>query len=356
MDSLESFLSEEIIPSTSQVKISFTRTPGIIDPRIRELSYSSLLTLHSCPRKFELYKLRTTNKIPETEKQNITFAYGHVVGQAIQDCLSGMSEQSIVLRMFIGWHADLMAEDTKPDKSFWTAVIAIKKFIAMRESGFLADYELVTYKGKPACELSFAVSLPDGFRLRGFVDAVLRNRITGEVIVLELKTTGLKVINPSTYKNSAQAIGYSVVLDVLFPELSSYRVLYVIYQTHKQEYTPLEFKKTYLQRAQWIKELLLDVEMIKLYEQHGVYPMHGESCFAFFSDCTYINSCQMSTSILANGYVAEEEQQVEFQINLTLLDLLEAQERKVGLIEPSELEGSVEPVVIGNDVIVEESF
>ena len=46
---------------------------GAIDYRIRQLSYSSLLTLHSCPRKFQLYKLRTTHKTAESLKTTITF-------------------------------------------------------------------------------------------------------------------------------------------------------------------------------------------------------------------------------------------------------------------------------------------
>lgn len=255
---------------------------GTIDPRIRQLSYSSLLTLHSCPRKFQLSRLRTTHRTEESIKSTITFSYGHVVGEGIQLAFEGKSEDEIIWHMFLGWHTQTLFDvDEKLNKSFWTAVIAVQRLLAMRAGGFLNDYELVHYNGKPACELSFCVTFPDGFKLRGFVDAVLRHKLTGSVIVLECKTTGSTTLNPATYKNSAQAIGYSIVLDVLFPELSSYDVLYLIYQTKSQEYTPINFTKTYLQRALWIRELLLDIEMIKLYSEAEVFPMHGESCVAF---------------------------------------------------------------------------
>ena len=305
---------------------------GNIDYRIRQLSYSSLTTLHSCPRKFQLYRLRTTHRAEEDLKSTITFSFGHVVGEAIQLALTGASEDEIIWKMFCMWHTpDLFDADTKGGKSFWEAVIALQRFLEIRAGGFLQDYELVEYNGKPACELSFAINFPDGFRLRGFVDAVLRNRNTGSVLVLECKTTGLATVNPATYKNSAQAIGYSIVLDVLYPELSSYEVLYLVYQTKQREYLPIPFTKTYLQRALWIRELLLDIETIKMYEEASVYPMRGESCVAFFRDCEYLQSCTLSTEYLTKPCTEEEADKTEYQINLSLQDLLEAQFAKVGV-------------------------
>ena len=298
---------------------------GSIDYRIRQLSYSSLLTLHSCPRKFQLYKLRSTHRQEESLKSTITFAFGHVVGAAIQDVLCGKSETEVIWNAFLGWHADLMAVDEKAKKSFWTAVLAIQRFIAMREAGFLQDYELVYHNGLPAVELSFAIVLPNGFRIRGFVDAVLRHRVSGVVIVLECKTTGSTTLNPASYKNSSQAIGYSVVLDVLFPSVSSYQVMYLVYQTGSGEFTVMPFTKLYSQRAQWIQELLMDVEFIESCERHGVYPQRGESCFTFFRECEYLNSCGLSTEFLTKQCTEEEEDKTDYQINLTLMDLIETQ-------------------------------
>lgn len=299
---------------------------GSIDYRIRQLSYSSLLTLHTCPRKFELYKKRTEHRAAESETSTITFSFGHVVGEAIQLALTpGISYSEIVMKMFTTWHADLFSYDEKGAKSFWDAMIALKRFLSLRESGFLQEYELVFHEGKPACELSFCINFPDGFRYRGYVDAVLRHTVSGEVLVLECKTTGSKALSPTTYKNSAQAIGYSIVLDVLFEHLSSYQVLYLIYQTHSREYTTIPFVKTYLQRALWIQELLLDIETIKLYEAASVYPMRGESCYNFFRDCEYLQSCTMSNTYITKPCTPEVEDKEVYQINLTLADLLENQ-------------------------------
>jgi len=326
---VDKFLYTELIPpradNSTGVPFKESGYEGKIDYRIRQLSYSSFLTLHSCPRKFQLYKLRSSARKEESFESGITFAFGHVVGQAIQDALSGKSESEILWNIFLGWHTDFLAENPKQNKSIFQAVIAAQRFLAYRNSGALEDYELLYHDGKPACELSFSIDFPDGFRLRGYVDAVLVHKITREIIILELKTTGAAAVNPATYKNSSQGIGYSVVLDVLSPGYSSYEVLYLVYSTKSGEFAPMRFPKSYLQRALWIREVMLDIELIKLYEDAGVYPMHGESCYSFFRECEYLNTCQLSTEALTKPCTAEEEDKVDYTLKLTLQDLIQSQ-------------------------------
>lgn len=304
-----------------------------IDIRLKQLSYSSLLTAHKCPRKFQLDRLQADKQDDDTNKSSVTFAFGHVVGEGIQLVFQNLTEEEIIWRMFLMWDVDLFDDNPKQAKSFWEAIQAIQKFISMRESGFLSDWELAYHDGKPCCELSFLIHLPDGFKYRGFVDAVLVNKDTGEIKVLEVKTTGQSSVNAATYKNSAQAIGYSVVLDHLFPGLSSYEVLYLVYKTKQREYDPLPFTKSYLQRALWIRELLLDIEVLKMYEQADIYPMRGESCFDFYRECEYLYTCTLSTDKLTDPLLAEEVEAIEakhkdYQIHITLNDLIIAQLNK----------------------------
>ena len=331
----ESELSVEFLSERSEessgIPWSEPGYEGTIDYRIRQLSYSSSTLLHTCPRKYELYKKRAIHVGPPREEDDptsntsITFAFGHVIGEAIQKVYEGWSLEKIIFQMFIHWDADLYAVDEKAKKSLFEAIFAVRKFIALREQGFLADYDLVYYQGKPACELSFSIILPDGFRYRGFVDVVLIHRHTGVVVVLECKTTKAKAVNPATYKNSAQAIGYSIVLDAIFPDLSHYEVLYLVYSSTELEYNVFPFTKNYLQRALWIRELLLEVERIKMYEEAEIYPMHGENCFNFFRECEYINSCTLSTEYLTKPPTPEAEDKTDYQIVVSITDLIQAQ-------------------------------
>ena len=304
-----------------------------IDYRIKNLSYSSLLQLHSCPRKYQLYKLNSKEIDLDGDvaiKQSVTFAFGSVVGEGIQEILRSGSIDEAIWKMFLMWDADLADIDTKRNKSFYLAVFAIQKFAAMRDSGLLDGYELVIHDGVPATELGFCITFPDGFLYRGFVDAVLVHKVTGKVLVLELKTSSQNMVVAATFKNSAQAIGYSVVLYVLFPSLNSYEVLYLVYLTKAMEFAePLMFTKSYLQRALWIHEVLLDIERIKMYENVGVYPMHGESCYTWYRECEYFGLCTLSTTHITTPEPPIENRVIEkYAINLTMNDLIQAQLRK----------------------------
>lgn len=300
-----------------------------IDKRIQNLSYSSLLTLHKCPRKFQLYRLNSKAESSIDLGQSITFAYGHIIGSGIQSILENKPFAQTMWGAFLEWDVDLFASNDKQNKSFWGAIHALRQFAHIRET-VLQDWELVYYEGKPACELSFSIALPNGFIYRGFVDAVLRNRKNGKVMVLECKTHSGTAVNPAQYKNSAQAIGYSIVLDAIFPDLSSYEVLYLVYSSKQEEYTLIPFEKSYYARALWIRELLLDVEAIKMYEEASIYPMRGESCFDFYRECEYIQHCTLSTEHLVSPLTLEHSQQMDaelekFQIKITIEDLIASQ-------------------------------
>lgn len=333
-----------------------------MDPRLKLLSYSSLLTLHSCPRKYELYKLKATEDVdsPAAERnQNVTFAFGHVVGDAIAACFEGISEEQIIWRMFRGWHADLADSDDKRKKNFYFSVLALQRLISLREAGFLDEYELLWYNGKPATELGFKIYLPDGFIFRGYVDAVLRHKITGKILVLECKTSSATNLNPTTYKNSAQAIGYSVVLDVVVPEINEYEVLYLIYLTKNFEYESHLFPKSYSQRAKWIQELLLDVEVIKMYAEVETFPMRGESCADWGRDCEYLSQCTLSNKWItkpANEVAIEAEFNQTFDIHITLADLIEGQMKKVTQSPELEFAGEISaedaPTIFDGDTML----
>ena len=331
---------EEALPSSesseSPERIELINLPvDEIDPRLKLLSHSSRTTLHKCPRKYQLYRLsseqRATEEIKEVE-QGVTFAYGSAVGVGIQSVMEGKSEDQVYIDTFLEWDVDLLDETPRQNKSFWLAMFAVQKFMALRERGFLSDYELVYYKGKPAVELAFQVKLPNGYAYRGFVDGVLKNKHTGEVMILENKTSSGSA-NSAMYKNSGQALGYSVVLDIMFPDVSSYDVLYLVYETRSMEYVELPFEKSLLQRALWLQELLIDTELISTYESYKTYPMHGESCFDFFRECEYMSLCTLATENLTKPLtqaildrIEVDEKRYEFTVDF--YDLVEAQVAK----------------------------
>jgi hypothetical protein len=325
----DDFLDQVELPSPV-VSVSGT------DPRIKQLSYSSLTTLHSCPRKFQLYKLQSKEYVEAPVTQSVTFAYGHAVGTGIQSVLEDKTESQIWLDCLAAWDCDLLATNPKQKKSFPEVMICIEQF-QMLKSSILDGWELLYWNGKPAVELPFLIHMPDGFVYRGFVDAVLHRPDTGEVKVLEVKSTSATSVNPSQYKNSFQAVGYSIVLDTLFPGLSHYSVLYLPWLTKSCKFQPMEFNKLLADRARWLRDLIYDVELIKFYDQDAEvgYPMRGESCNDWFRDCEYFGACQFNTSQLTVPLTQKvldkiEADQSKFYIQVSFNDLLDTQFKSIG--------------------------
>jgi hypothetical protein len=303
-----------------------------VHPKLKLMSYSSNLSLHACPRRFQLDKLKERLVYDEQgnliENPNVTFAYGHSVGAGIQEYLQSQSTERAIFAAFLAWDAPLWDEEEKAKKSLCLAIHAVAKFPTVFNGIHLGDYDLAYIGGKPAIELSFRIVLPDGFIYRGYVDAVLVHRESKKFRVLECKTTKNRV-DEAQYKNSAQALGYSIILDTIAPGASEYEVLYLVYHSMNMEYEALPFGKSYLQRAVWIQQLLYDCEMIKMYSAGGLFPQHGESCYDYFRQCDWFNLCGMKTENLVDTNDVKVEDK-EYTINLNLLDLVNSQlEREI---------------------------
>jgi len=332
---LDSLIETPVLATESSSDLQEAIPYEGMDPRLKLLSYSSCLTLHTCPRKYQLYKLNSLEADLEEELnsfQQLTFDFGTAVGDGIQSCLLGKSEDEIFLAIFLSWKGELLLENTKQKKSFWLALHAVRCFMDLKSTGYLEDYELVEYEGRPAVELSFEIEL-NGYKYRGFVDAVLKHKETGEILVLEAKTSSATNINAAQYKNSSQAIGYSVVLDKIFKEYSSYNVLYLVYNTKKLEYTELYFTKSLWQRALWLQNLMLDTIAIDNYESFGNYPMYGENCFSYYRECEYYNLCTLPTERLVKPFTIKARDRIEkdterYEIKVSFDELVRSQLEK----------------------------
>ena len=72
-----------------------------------------------------------------------------------------------------------------------------------------------------------------------------------------------------------------------------------------------------------------------MYDEASIYPMHGESCYEFFRECEYLQTCTLSTERLTTPLSDEDAQKLEdqleeFQIHVTLDQLIQSQLAKGG--------------------------
>jgi hypothetical protein len=339
---LSSNIEETLFKETEKKDVDTSRfvpdrEPGSsIHYNIRTLSYSGLLTLHNCPRKFELNRLIPRDFDPDSDEDSAGHLdFGTVVGNGIQELLISKSLDRAHFKAFLDWKDNLESErGEKSQKTFWHALQAISKFMEIL-NGPLSQYELAYYEGKPAVELGFAIDCGGGFTYRGKLDALLIHKTKREFMPLECKTTGWAYLHEAMYGNSSQGIGYGVVIDRVAHEMkveySGYDIFYPVYMTKKAEWVPFRFPKSNTSRALWLQSTLLDVSHIQQYEDLGYFPQRGESCFSFGRECRHYGVCSLSNDSLIGekeSIAVRLDKKGDYPIEFTIQELIEAQVEK----------------------------
>lgn len=332
---------------------------------IKLLSHSSLETLHSCPRKFEIYRMNYAPK----DKGTIDTAFGHAVGIGIQTLLQAQSSELLpnycdlsnyqlaVWQMFLSWEVPIDETKPKSKKSFHAACIAVEKYQQQLLPLVSEEWELAYFEGKPAVELGFIVELPNGYYYRGYVDAVLVHKHEKRFRVLELKTTGLATVDIAQYKNSFQGVGYGVILDKLAASMdyaADYYVDYLVYKTGAQEFLTFPFLKTAYQRAKWLSQLIVETETIDLYIKKELFPTHGQSCFNFYRQCQYFGMCERSNEDLVIKRVANIPTTEEFAEAWNEESLLALTDSKNNLLDIAPVKDYNKPIEEVKKEIIEE--
>lgn len=291
--------------------------------RLKELSYSSLGTFQKCPKRYLLDKTLPTGLV--ARDSSVTFAFGHAVGEGIQQSLLGKTREQILFAMFLIWDVDLLDEMKAAKKSFALAVLAVDKFREYAEASDLSEYEVAEINGKPAVELSFKLHLPNGFQYRGYMDVVLTHKHSKKLMVLEIKTSGAGWLHEAMYKNSPQGLGYALVLASQLQTTSALEVRYLVYRTKAMEFEQFHFMKTLQASINWVNDLLADTKAIG----SSTFPMRGAFCFDFFRACKYLDMCELSDSSLAIDYEAKSVDTEVYTLELNLLDIISGLEKVV---------------------------
>lgn len=305
-----------------------------IHANLKQLSNSSTVVLHKCPRRFELDKL-----LPRADTGDYHTAFGHLVGTGIQERLVTGDRTKAAFKMFTSWQEELEPEDqraTKDKKTFWHGLIALDKFEQLCNQQF-SNFEIAYLNDagaakRPAIELGFSIDCGEGFFYRGFIDAVMICRRTGNIVVIECKTTKFSQVHEAQYKHSGQALGYSLIIDAIIARLelqakSSYQVYYPVYKSSAVAWDCIPFTKTSKKRATWIKDILLDIQYIKERAADEYFPMRGESCYDFFRPCPHFDVCEFGNSTLigSGGSPERVEETSKYDFHFSLAEIIDAQ-------------------------------
>lgn len=282
------------------------------------LSHSALKTFLTCERKFQLERLLEGE---QTREDSSHLVFGKAFGVFASTYLL---TQDITTSLYKAWleYWPIMEDESKTEE---TLIIACLSAVPSLET-LLQDYEVSTFNFKPAVELSFRLDIDDNCYFVGYVDVVLRNKQTGKMAILEVKTTGLSLFDLSpVFANSGQALGYSIVLDQIVGEdQSEYEVIYLIAQLNKRTFGSvktqlLPFQKTLTDRFNWFISLSLDVERLGKMIEAQVFPLRGESCLQFMKPCKHFNTCQLH-SLDRRKELPKDE--IEYQFTFQLEEVI----------------------------------
>lgn len=307
-------------------------------------SYSTFGNLNSCERFFSINKLELarayanyTNEDPFLFETNMDLAFGKAMETGVQDALLGKTKQETFIDMFLSW--DMLLDAVHPkgyNKTFMDASIAIDKFFWIKDNLFLG-WEIAYFNGKPAIELSFCIDLGNGYFYVGHADIILYNPMLNLYRVVENKTTIYRNIDEAMYKNSDQAVGYSVILDAIAKDkhaTATFEVFYLVYSASEEQFKLFNFTKSRSARAGWLNTILFDYQRIELCKQTGFWPKRGNSCFNWNRRCKYFDLCDLpADSFNSTGdfdYItADEIKEHEFDFRFTMQEIIDTQKELI---------------------------
>lgn len=298
------------------------------EPYLR-LSYSTLEAMHTCERKYQLDKL-LVNGAPREESEH--FSFGHGFGAGIASYMTYGSMEAAMLDAWFEYWPIVESEKKTEETCLMLLQRCQDEMDRLRE-----DWEVPEFNGEPACELSFRINIDNVFYFVGYIDVVLRHKVTGHLAVLEVKSTGLALVDLSpVYKNSGQALGYSIVLDaVAGAEQSEYKVTYLVGQLGRDVWGEstqckiLTFGKTLLDRLNWFMALSLDVAHLHEMAELGIYPKRGGNCLQFMKPCPHFGVCGIHAADKVREIPEEEKDTIEYQFVYQLDDLIEDHIRRI---------------------------
>lgn len=307
-------------------------------------SYSTFGNLDRCERYFSINKLQLAHAFaiksiddPFVYENNMDLAFGKAMETGVQDVLLGKTKQETFFDMLLSWDMPLDAVHPKNyNKTFMDASIAIDKFFWIKDNLF-NGWEIAYFNGKPAIELSFCIDLGNGYYYVGHADIILYSPTQNLYRVIENKTTNFRNVDEAMYKNSDQAVGYSVILDSIAKDknaTATFEVFYLVYSSAEEQFKLFNFTKSRSSRAGWLNTILFDYQRIELCRKTGFWPKRGGSCFSFNRRCRYFDLCDLPPeSFNTEGdfdYIdAAEIKKHEFDFRFTLDEIIETQKELI---------------------------
>lgn len=298
------------------------------------LSYSSLGTLSSCPRKFEFDKL-----YPKRVRDSDSYAadVGSALHAGYQHYLThGDKELAIWEFMQEFPFAD---EWSQPNdyRSFYASLATLEQ---MFDEAKMDEWELARIKRPwspkeiasfaiaaatgnwqepegfdptgvvvPAIEVPFEIkfkglmiqpceSLPEGATISiiGYIDAVMQHRVTRAYRSLDIKTSRMNLADATAkYKYDNQQTPYGIVIDhIAGGAVDEFEVYYLdcYIDLVEPRVTFYPFLRRHTDIEEWATNKAFQFQAIRQYAELGFFPRTDNGCLFYNRPCRYMEPCQ----------------------------------------------------------------
>lgn len=156
------------------------------------LSHSALEEYLTCERKFELNRLLESH---QTKRTNEHFAFGHSYEAGCTTYILTGNQEKAIWDAYLAYHGIEDDIICIPETQKKNEMVAVNLVLASMYDidNMMQEWEIATFQGKPAVQLSFRINIDDIFYYVGYVDLVMRNRYSGKYMVKDFKTTGMNL-------------------------------------------------------------------------------------------------------------------------------------------------------------------
>lgn len=274
---------------------------------VLRVSYSSLNTFESCPRRFEFDKL-----YPRLPRDSMAFAadVGTALHHGYQNYLVTQDEDQAIWAMLESYPFELEFVQEKDDRSMEAALSTLEK---MFESVDMREYELAQIKKPdgtivPAIEVPFEIRFrgidippcpkyPDGadIAFTGYIDAIMQNHLSGKYRTLDIKTNrDFSKDQTGKYQYDSQQLPYGIIVEhVVGGPINNFEVLYLdtLVDLTDPTVTLYPFAKTEDDIQEWLLTRILQFQMIQKYVQSDFFPRRSGGCMFYKKPCRYLTPC-----------------------------------------------------------------
>lgn len=278
---------------------------------------------HSCPRKLEFRKFYKHSLREESQAMSA----GTALHEGYQHFMQTGNKEESIAKFMLAYPIKYQttAGASRSLEACYAALIALFEF---DELGRYEIAQINTEHGTEfAIEVPFQINVSD-FSLSddeeipvtyiGFIDLVLYDKLEDCYVVVDIKTTVMKMDDMSAiYQFDEQCLPYAMVLEKLLGlPMQTLDMKYLSVYIHLTEAKAkiYNFPKSKVDIVDWVQGFYDDLYQLKNYYEARWFPRRGTSCRAWNRKCQFFDFCEtrsetaIEAQLMMIDAVKEEEE------------------------------------------------